>query len=67
METWESGDEGGPQCQARNALPQLPEQLLCVRPRRPVHAQQRQVVDVLQWNVNVLAHLHRRTQVSARR
>lgn len=56
--TWKARNECGSQNQVRYSLSQFLQQLHCVLLRRPVHAQESHVVDVLQGYVNVFAHLH---------
>ena len=58
--TWEPADESCPQHQARYSGPELLQQFESVVLRGPIHAQQCEVADMLQRNVNVLAHLQRR-------
>lgn len=58
VSTWEACDKCCAQCKVRNPLPQLVQQRDGVALRRTVHAQERHVGDVLQWDVDVLAHLH---------
>mmetsp|Transcript_19009 Transcript_19009/g.32523 ORF Transcript_19009/g.32523 Transcript_19009/m.32523 type:complete len:245 (+) Transcript_19009:993-1727(+) len=53
----EPADEGGAQHKVWNALTQLEQQLLCVILWGAVHAEQHQVIDVLQGDVNVLGDL----------
>ena len=56
---WEARYEGGAQNKVWNTLPQLLQKLYGVFLRRSVHAEQCHIADVLQGDVDVLAHLHR--------
>ena len=55
--TWEASNEGGAQDQPRDAVPELGQEFDGVVLGRAVHAEQSEVADVLQRDVNVLAHL----------
>jgi hypothetical protein len=55
--TWETSYESGPQGKIGYSLAQLVEQRDSVVLRRSVHAQEGHVGDVLQRDVDVLAHL----------
>ena len=65
--TWEPADESCPQYQARYSGPELLQQFEGVVLRGPVHAQQREVADVLQRDVNVLTHLQQRVHSTSQR
>ena len=55
--TWEATDEGCSEGKIWYALPQLTQQLHCMLLRWSVHAEEDHVANMLQWNINVFAHL----------